>query len=106
MPISPAAGAVGLSNSLRVAAGSSEEVAGSAASSAKELSEAVSSPDRSDATAGESSAEVARMTRKPAVNTPPVPRGGVPTHWTPIEIGRGADPKVRRAQRTSEVELF
>ena len=29
-----------------------------------------------------------------SVVTPPIPRSGVPSHWTPISIGRGRDPMV------------
>jgi len=37
--------------------------------------------------------------RRPAVVVaPPVPRNGVPSHWTPINVGRGADPMVELCQ--------
>lgn len=31
---------------------------------------------------------------RPAVNIPPVPRSGVPSHWTPVNVGGGRDPTV------------
>ena len=30
----------------------------------------------------------------PSINQPPVPRSGVPSHWTPITVGGGSDPTV------------
>jgi len=37
---------------------------------------------------------VAQNKRGAAVLVPPVPRGGVPSHWTPVSVGRGKDPLV------------
>ena len=31
---------------------------------------------------------------RPAINIPPVPRSGVPSHWTPVNVGGGRDPAV------------
>ena len=30
----------------------------------------------------------------PSINQPPVPRSGVPSHWTPITVGGGSDPSI------------
>ena len=37
---------------------------------------------------------MAQNKRGAAVLVPPVPRGGVPSHWTPVSVGRGKDPLV------------
>uniref|UniRef100_A0A7S2H7V9 Sulfotransferase domain-containing protein n=1 Tax=Octactis speculum TaxID=3111310 RepID=A0A7S2H7V9_9STRA len=30
----------------------------------------------------------------PVVNIPPVPKNGVPSHWTPVSVGSGSDPTI------------
>ena len=56
--------------------------------------------DATDGFAAAPLAEVADVTDghgplpPPSINQPPVPRSGVPSHWTPITVGGGSDPMV------------